>query len=193
MPKKQRVLTLIPCAIPLLLTVGCSNSDERLARFAEQATERQAEQNRRMADLQQEVAEGSRKLVEADAASRQEFTKLQQHLQSERTEIAHQRDTLEEERREIASQRVTDPLIAAALMNAGLLIACVLPLVLCWYLLRSSDTDTVDSLVTDVLLKDLVAEQPLLLVSPPQRRLMSGPQFVPGKSPANSDPPEHPS
>ncbi len=64
---------LIVLTLPIL-TLGCSSGSDDLAWFAQQATEQQAEQNRRMADLQQEVAKGSRELVEADAKARTEFT-----------------------------------------------------------------------------------------------------------------------
>jgi hypothetical protein len=168
--RPRRLLTVLAL---LLASAGCSSSDERLAEFAERASERQAEQNRRMADLQQEVAQGSRQLVEADAKARTEFTSLHKDLQAERSEVGRQRDSLEEERREIAAQRVTDPLVAAALMNAGLLLACVLPLVVCWQLLRRGDMEPADALVAEVLLTDLVAGQPLLLAPPSQRLLTS--------------------
>jgi len=174
-PSRSHTLTTQVLAAALL-TAGCSSQDERLARFAEDAAERQAEQNRRMADLQKEVAEGSRKLVEADAKARSDFASLHKDLQSERSEVGRQRDALEEERRAIASQRVTDPLIAAAVMDAGLLLACVLPLVLCWHLLRRSETgDPADALVAEVLLADLVADRPVLLAPPPPKLLPAGP------------------
>ena len=174
----------IPILSAVLLTAGCSSQDERLARFAERAAERQAEQNRRMAELQQEVAEGSRELVEADAQSRVEFTALHKDLQAERGEVGRQRDALEEERRDIAARRVTDPLVAAAVTDAGLLIACVLPLVLCWHLLRRSERDDpADALVAEVLLADLVAERPLLLAPPSPRLLGVGPVTKPGGGP----------
>ena len=174
-PPTPRTLTMSILSLALL-AAGCSSGDERLARFAEAAAERQAEQNRRMAELQQEVAEGSRELVEADAKARSDFAVLHKDLQSERSEVGRQRDALEEERRDIASERVTDPLIAAAVMEAGLLVACVLPLVLCWHLLRRSEqNDPADALIAEVLLADLVADRPLLLAPPPARRLTSGP------------------
>ena len=162
-------------AVAVLPAAGCSSRDERLARFAEQAAERQAEQNRRMADLQKDVSEGSRRLVEADAKARADFSGLHRDLQAERGLVGRQRDALEEERKAIASRRVTDPLVAAAVMNAGLLVACVLPLVLGWHLLRRSERDDpADALVAEVLLADLVAETPLLLAPPPPRRLVDG-------------------
>ena len=163
----------LPALALLFASAGCSSSDERLAEFAERASERQAEQNRRMAELQQDVTAGSRQLVEADAQARAEFTGLHRDLQAERATVGHQRDALEAERREIASDRVTDPIIAAALMNAGLLLACVLPLVVCWQLLRRGDTEPADALIAEVLLNDLVATQPLLLPPPSQRLLTS--------------------
>ena len=169
-------LTTLLLVATALSAAGCRSEDERLARFAEQAAERQAEQNRRMADLQKEVAEGSRRLVEADAKARSDFSSLHKDLQSERSEVGRQRDLLEEERRDIASQRVTDPLVAAAVMDAGLTVACVLPLVLCWHLLRRSETDDpADALVAEVLLADLAAERPLLLAPPEPRLLAAGP------------------
>ena len=196
MTPRTRTLTrsLIPTLAAALLTAGCSSQDERLASFAEQAAERQAEQNRRMADLQKDVSKGSRRLVEADAEARGDFAGLHKGLQSERGEVGRQRDALEEERREIAARRVTDPLVAAAVMNAGLLLACILPLVLCWQLLRGSDRDDpADALIAEALLADLVAETPLLLAPPPPspRRLADGrgtAEEGPGPGPGLPDP-----
>jgi hypothetical protein len=48
-----------------------------LAQMAQDATQRQAEQNKQMANLQQHVAEGAKKLVDADAQARQELLQLQ--------------------------------------------------------------------------------------------------------------------
>jgi hypothetical protein len=176
-------------ALTVLLTAGCSSQDERLARFAEQAAERQAEQSRRMAELQKEVAEGSRKLVEADAKARSDFASLHKDLQSERSEVGRQRDALEEERREIASRRVTDPLVAAALMDAGLLLASVLPLVLCWHLLRRCERDDpADALVAEVLLADLVADRPALLAPPRPKFLPADPSPDPSVEPPRLPP-----
>jgi hypothetical protein len=56
-----------------------------------------------------------------------------------------------------------DPIIAAAITNAGLLLACLLPLILCWYLLHRPVEPADDQAVAEVLLDDLVADRPLLL------------------------------
>ena len=158
-------LILAPIAVMLTLTaIGC-NEDEnkRLAELAERHLERQSEQNRQVTELQHEVAEASRRLVEADAEARQEMVTLQREVQAERSEVSRQRDLLEGERRELAIQRRLDPIIAAAITNVGLLLVCLLPLVLCWYLLHSRVEPADDQAVAEVLLEDLVTNRPLLL------------------------------
>ena len=158
-------LTLVPIAAMLMLTaMGCDEDEnKRLAEMADKHLDRQAEQNRQMADLQREVAQGTRELVEADAKAREEMVALQRDIQAERTEVGRQRDALENERRNFATKRHLAPIIAAAITNAGLLLACLLPLVLCWYLLHRRAEPADDQTVAEVLLEDLVADRPLLL------------------------------
>lgn len=154
---------LILVMIPLLTAIGCNDENRRLAEMAERHLERQAEQSRHVTDLQREVAEGSRRLVEADAKARQEFVALQREIQVSRSEVDQQRDLLAGERREMAAKRRMDPIVAAAIVNVGLILACLLPLVLCWLLLKSPVPLADDQAVAEVLLEDLVADRPLLL------------------------------
>jgi hypothetical protein len=161
---KRLALTIL---ITLLLA-GCKSSpDERLVDMARDHEKSQAEQSQQMARMQQEVAEGSKRLVEADAKARQELTAIQHELRSDQADIGHQRDQLETERREIATQRHRDPIIAVAIENTGLVLACLLPLLVCVYVLwsigRSRDTDAA---VTDLLVQELVSERPMLLPPP---------------------------
>ncbi len=158
-------MILMPIVAALMLTaIGCDEEEnKRLAEMAERHIERQAEQNRQVTELQREVAEGSRRLVEADAQARQEMVTLQREVQAERSEVGRQRDLLEGERRDLAAKRRLDPIVAAAITNIGLLLACLLPLVLCWYLLQRRVEPADDQAVAEVLLEDLVADRPLLL------------------------------
>ena len=146
-----------------LLIAGCDSRDDRLVRLAVDSSKQQADQNRQMAALQQEVAAGARSLVAADAKSREELIHLQRALETEQSEIGRQRDRLETERREIASQRRTDPIVAAAITNVGLVLACLLPLVLCWYLLRRDPDGDADQAVCELLVEELTSSEPLLL------------------------------
>ena len=60
---------LIPSILVLILTSGCD--DERATQIAREAADRQAQQNTAMAELNKEVASGTRQLVEADATGPQ--------------------------------------------------------------------------------------------------------------------------
>ncbi|QGQ24717.1 hypothetical protein F1728_19385 [Gimesia benthica] len=169
--------------LTLILLTGASCSSDENSRVVELATrqlERQAEQNQRMAELQQEVASGSRELVEADARSRQEMVTLQREIQAERNEIGHQRDQLEAERREIADRRHRDPIIAAAITRVAMVVVSLLPLLICWLLLRQKIEPANDQQMTELLLEDLVSAEPWLMspanTNPDKPRLPDFPQ-----------------
>ena len=158
----HRLIATSLIAMLIVTVIGC-DEDERLVQMAERHWARQAEQNRQMVDLQKEVAEGTRQLVEADARAREEMVALQRDLQADQAAIGQQRDQLEGERKELAAKRRLDPIIAAAIANVGLLAVCALPLVLCWYLLHPRVEPADDHVVAEVLLQDLVSDRPLLL------------------------------
>jgi hypothetical protein len=144
------------------MLIGC-DEDERLARMAQEATERQAEQNKAMAEVSRDSVQASGRLVEAEAKARQELLTMQRELHDQQAEIARQHDRLEEERRELAGQRRWDSLIAAAITSTGLILACLAPLWVCWYLLRAARDETDDAIVAEVLIAELASEEPKLL------------------------------
>lgn len=144
---RTQIKLLIPLAmIVVLTTVGCEEEENRrLVEMSERHEQRQAEQNRNTAELHRKVVE------------------LQRDVQAEKTAIGQQRDRLESERQAMASQRRWDSLVAAAITNIGLLLACSLPLALAWLLLsRPPDTGD-EQAVVEIMLDDLTAKQPLLL------------------------------
>ena len=167
----------------LFLTTGCESPDGRLLELSERSLQRQAEQNRQMAEQSQRIADATAELIAADALARQEFSELSQGLQAERASIDRQHESLEEDRRKIAGQRHRDPIVAAAISTCGLIIACGLPLVLCAYLLHVLQHRTApDEALVELFLEDLLAKQPRLLLSnggsrnPTQRLLPSVPE-----------------
>ncbi|NQU21990.1 MAG: hypothetical protein HQ567_11960 [Candidatus Nealsonbacteria bacterium] len=112
-------------------------------------------------------------LVDRDAECRQELNELQREsrsaIQVERQSIDRQREGLETERRDIANKRHRAPIIAAAVTQVGLILACLAPLALCAYLLWSlRSTAGEDEAVTELLVEELVSDRRrLLLPGPP--------------------------
>jgi hypothetical protein len=155
----SRTSFLFAIAPFVFLTAGCDDTDERLAYFAQESTRQQAEQNREMAQLNREVAR-----------SHQELISLKRDLEKQQAQINNQRNGLESERREIAKQRHRDPIIAAAINNVGVILACLLPLALAGYLLYCFRDQKEDQLVTEILVQEMVSEHPTLL-PPPQAEM----------------------
>ena len=135
--------------------------------MAETAADRQADQNREMSQLNREVAEGTKLLVEADANSREDFVALQRDIQTEQAEVGKQRDQLESERRSIAGERLRESILAPILANLGPLLVCALVLVFCALLVFGLYSDKGEGdVVAELLIDEIVAERPTRL--PPQ-------------------------
>jgi len=160
----MRILAFVMLIVPLLMLTGCeSSTDDRLVKMAQEHEARQTEQNRQAAEMHKQLVEGSRQLVQAEAKAREELTALQHDLRADQAEVGRQRDRLEAERRQIADQRHRDPLIAAAIMDTGLVLACLLPLGLAVYVLWVvTHSRQSDEAMTDFLVEELVTDQPKL-------------------------------
>ena len=154
---------IVVMAVVLALAVGC-DEDKRLVEQAREADERQAEQNRQIAHQNHQLAEATNRLIEADAKSREELVALERDLQTERAAIGKQRDELEAERRQIADQRVQESLVVECLNGALVLLASLLPLVLCWYLLAGWRTSSNDEALGELLTIEMAGDSlsPLL-------------------------------
>jgi VIT1/CCC1 family predicted Fe2+/Mn2+ transporter len=145
-----------------LTTIGCSSGDERLVELSRESTNRQAEQNRLVETNSRQVLQATDRLVEADAKSRTENNDLHRQIESERSGINEQRDALEQERRQIAAARTRDPIIAESIQAAAGLIAAILPLLVCLFLLRGLFQRPDDETLAEVLIEDLVSQHSLL-------------------------------
>lgn len=155
MPK---ILMILPLVGLLLTITGCESDNERLARFAEQSVDQQAQQNKAVTAQQQEIAEATHALVAADTQSRADFAKLVGDLNDERQELNSQRDGLEAERRDIAAQRRSIPLVTGALEGLGLVLICCLPLLVALYVLRAvTQGGQDDGILNDLLVRELVS------------------------------------
>ena len=77
--------------------------------------------------------------------------------------IGRERDELEDERREIADDRYWDSVAGESIGGGATLIACVLPLVLCWYAFRAFWPSDADEGISDILVEELARDSPPLL------------------------------
>jgi septal ring factor EnvC (AmiA/AmiB activator) len=132
----------VKAALQLLMmavALGCDNEDKRLVELAREADARQADQNREIAQQNHDLADATNKLIQADAEAHKELMALERDVQAERAEVGHQRDELEDERREIAHERRFDSTAGDAVRGGTVLLACLLPLLLCGYMLHLLD------------------------------------------------------
>jgi len=72
---------------------------------------------------------------------------------------------MEAERQVIARQRHRDPLIAAAIVNASVLLACIAPLLLAFWVLRNSGGQE-SAGVDELLIHELTTDTPVFLPRP---------------------------
>ncbi len=133
-----------PAVLSLIILAGCTHDvqDARLSRVTEQALEQQTQQNKAMAELQK-------------------------NLQQERSHLDQERAQLEDESRKIAAARHRDPLVANAILGAAGLLVAVLPLGLCWHLLRGLYRPGDDGeALGELLVQEMTSSRPLILPPP---------------------------
>ena len=158
---KNRIAAAV-MALAVVMT-GCEE-DERVAQVATEAANRQAQQNTEMARVTNQVAEGSRKLVEADAQARKEIVKVHQELQTERATLGENWNKLEAERQEIAQDRRTESMLVPAIETIGAIAVAVLAIGFCLFLLFAlRKSDDTDAQLSELLIHEIVADQPRLL------------------------------
>lgn len=146
----------------VLLLAGCGGSDDRLVQVALESTGQQADQNRRMGELQREIASGTRTLIEADARARQQFAELQREAAEQQIEIGRQRDQLELDRRRLAEDRHRENILAKTLDGIAHLLACLLPLAISLLVLWPRPETPQSADLATLLIHELASTAPRL-------------------------------
>jgi hypothetical protein len=146
-----------------LLISGCQSCDAELARLASENAERQARQSQQVAEASANLTAGAEQLIESAGRSQESLISLQQEFQTEQAIVGQQRDRLEDERKVLAQERRTTPLISSAVLQIGLLIACLSPLLLAWRVLRLMAVGVPDPDLAELLLEDLFRHELQLL------------------------------
>lgn len=141
----------------LTLTSGC---DDRAIQIAREATDRQAQQNTAMAELNGEVARGAQRLVAADSDSRQTFVQVHHDLQAERRRLDAGWGSLETERKQIAGQRRTESAWVSIVQVSGASVLVAALLGYCWYaLLSSGASDPNDTRLNELLVDEFLSSE----------------------------------
>lgn len=180
-PIYRRLLNDLATTLVALTLVGC---DDRATRIATQAADRQAQQNREMAQLNREVAAGASNLVTEEAKARQQVLEVHRELQQERSGLAAGWNKLEVERQQIARSRRTESALAAIVSGGGAMLAALLALALAWLVLYrgggdgQAPTPTVCAEVVDALLSDR-AVTPQLPFEPDRRQQANAADALP--------------
>jgi hypothetical protein len=148
----------------MLVIVACDSRDQRLAEFAQRSAAEQAAQNRAAAELATQAAENQRRTVEVVEKSRQDLIAQQKDSKSTST------NSVPRSTGNAAiwlTNGIGKSMLAPVLTSIGFLLVTALPLVLCWYLLHSlKDAPVDETSVTQLLVQDLVSDQPILLPPP---------------------------
>jgi hypothetical protein len=143
--------------LALTWTSGC---DERVVEVAREAADRQAAQNQQMGELQKEVARGTRSLVEADAAARQEIVGVHRELQAERQQLGTGWNDLEEERRQLAQMRRTESLVVPMVQAVGAVVLVTMLMGFLWQLLASTrSSDSIDVELSELLIQQMLVDE----------------------------------
>jgi hypothetical protein len=152
--------------LALLAMLGCNDTALDIAR---EAANRQAEQNRQMAALQDKVADGATRLVEEEAQVRQDLLAVHRDLHDERSELWASWNSLESQRQSFAAARRAETALAALLRGSGAMFAAILSLALAWLALfglrRHDDSMEV---ACSLLLEDFMASQRQFPVGDPR-------------------------
>ena len=106
-------------------------------------------------ELEKAETTPSREFVQIQADQNRRLVELQNQVQAQHVEIGRQRDALEKERRELAAQRHRDPVVAESIFSIGTLLACVCPILLAWVLLVRADPGTDSEVIAETLIRDV--------------------------------------
>jgi len=167
---KLRPLWLIPATLMtmtmLLMMGGCGSEDsaakQELVDFAKQMVSEQQAVSRSLLSQSEQLSVAAKELVASDAVARAELiaanSELQAGIQEERHEVNRMRDELVSEQRAIAMQRHRDPIVAAAIQHVGIALVCIMPLAVCWLVIRGAYHAPVTRETCEILLLEFCGQ-----------------------------------
>ena len=145
----------------MTMALGCSSESVRMANMADRMVRSQSEVNSNV------------------TRANENFVKLNQELQRERTGLQKERltlndqfDKLEQDRRDLHSQRRSEVAWSESSQFLAIIIAAIMPLFLCAYLIWMANQSSVQQEeVNSILLHELVSAEPRLIAAPNLRAI----------------------
>ena len=139
-----------------MLTLGCSSESDRMAKLAERMVRSQSEVN-------SNLARTNEKFVELNRELQKEWT----GIQNERLTLNDEFKRLEQDRRDLNSQRRSEAAWSASFQFLAIVIAAIIPLFLCAYLIWIAAQSSVQQEeVNSILIHELVSAEPRLIAAP---------------------------
>ena len=139
-----------------MMTYGCGSESDRMANMAERVVRSQSEVN-------SNVTRTNEKFVELNRELQRERT----GIQKERLTLNDQFEKLEQGRRDIHSQRRSEVAWSESFQFLAIVIAAIMPLFLCAYLIRMATQSSVQQEeVNSILIHELVSAEPRLIAAP---------------------------
>lgn len=128
---------------------GCPSESERLADMADRTVQMQSEQNT------------------ANFRTSEELTRLNRDIQTERHYLNEREQGLEQERQAIHRERRSELAWAETFRFLAIVIAAIMPLFLCAFLIWAANRQTTNyEAVNEILIQELVSPKPRLITGP---------------------------
>ena len=143
------------------MAIGCGSESERMANMAE-----------RMVRSQNEVNSSITRTNEQFVDLNKEFQRERTGLQNERLTLNEQFGELEQGRRDLHRQRRSELAWSESFHFLAIVIAAVMPLILCAYLIWTASQSSVkQEEVNSILIHELVSTEPRLIAAPNLRAI----------------------
>ena len=139
-----------------MLTLGCSSESDRMAKLADRMVRSQSEVNSNLTRTNEKFVELNR-----------ELQKERTGIQNERLTLNDQFERLEQDRRDLNSQRRSEAAWSESFQFLAIVIAAIMPLFLCAYLIWIAAQSSVQQEeVNSILIHELVSAEPRLIAAP---------------------------
>ena len=139
-----------------MLTLGCSSESDRMAKLADRMVRSQSEVNSNLTRTNEKFVELNR-----------ELQKERTGIQNERLTLNDQFERLEQDRRDLNSQRRSEAAWSESFHFLAIVIAAIMPLFLCAYLIWIAAQSSVQQEeVNSILIHELVSAEPRLIAAP---------------------------